>query len=478
MTGSSAGSDRCSAPSSASRPRRSTPRRRCRPTASTPSSSPGSTGNSPASFRACPRRCCTSSTPWMPWRVTSCGRTGSSVWTGREPEKPRRATAAPRPAPSLTERPAPAAAPPAPRPTEDAVAVIGMSGRFPMARNLREFWENLATGRDCVTEIPEDRWPLEGFYHPDRDEAVAAGLSYGKWGGFLDGFDEFDPLFFAISPQEAMSMDPQERLFLQESWNALEDAGYTRRRLADAHRRKVGVFAGVSKTGFDLYGPELWKRNEKLHPLTSFASVANRVSYLLDLTGPSLPVDTLCSSSLSAVHEAMQHLLRGECDLAVAGGVNLYLHPSNYTLMSGKRMLSDDGKCRSFGAGGSGFVPGEGVAVVLLKRLCDAERDNDNIRAVLRGSSVNHGGRTNGYTVPSPVAQAEVVREALARAGVSAGEVSFVEAHGTGTELGDPIEIDGLTQAFAPDAASGQHCAIGSLRATSVTSRPPPASPG
>ena len=383
-------------------------------------------------------------------------------WTGAE--KPRRATAAPRPAPSLTERPAPAATPPAPRPTEDAVAVIGMSGRFPMARNLREFWENLATGRDCVTEIPEDRWPLEGFYHPDRDEAVAAGLSYGKWGGFLDGFDEFDPLFFAISPQEAMSMDPQERLFLQESWNALEDAGYTRRRLADAHRRKVGVFAGVSKTGFDLYGPELWKRNEKLHPLTSFASVANRVSYLLDLTGPSLPVDTLCSSSLSAVHEAMQHLLRGECDLAVAGGVNLYLHPSNYTLMSGKRMLSDDGRCRSFGAGGSGFVPGEGVAVVLLKRLCDAERDNDNIRAVLRGSSVNHGGRTNGYTVPSPVAQAEVVREALARAGVSAGEVSFVEAHGTGTELGDPIEIDGLTQAFAPDAASGQHCAIGSLK--------------
>nr|QZA73306.1 type I polyketide synthase [Streptomyces sp.] len=384
-------------------------------------------------------------------------------WTGTE--QPRRAAAAPRPAhPSVTERPAPAAAPPASAPTEDAVAVIGMSGRFPMARNLREFWENLATGRDCVTEIPEERWPLEGFYHPDRDEAVAAGLSYGKWGGFLDGFDEFDPLFFAISPQEAMSMDPQERLFLQESWNALEDAGYTRQRLADAHRRKVGVFAGVSKTGFDLYGPDLWKRNEKLHPLTSFASVANRVSYLLDLTGPSLPVDTLCSSSLSAVHEAMQHLRRGECDLAVAGGVNLYLHPSNYTLMSGKRMLSDDGRCRSFGAGGSGFVPGEGVAVVLLKRLSDAERDNDNIRAVLRGSSVNHGGRTNGYTVPSPVAQAEVVREALARAGVSAGEVSFVEAHGTGTELGDPIEIDGLTQAFAPDTVSGQHCAIGSLK--------------
>ncbi|MEV5432438.1 SDR family NAD(P)-dependent oxidoreductase [Streptomyces sp. NPDC052701] len=405
-------------------------------------------------------------------------------WTGAA--KPRQAAAAPRatattattaagrrPRPTATtttaaatERPAPATASPAgpPPPAEDAIAVIGMSGRFPMARTLREFWENLAAGRDCVTEIPEDRWPLEGFYHPDRDEAVAAGLSYGKWGGFLDGFDEFDPLFFAISPQEAMSMDPQERLFLQESWNALEDAGYTRQRLADAHRRRVGVFAGVSKTGFDLYGPELWKRDEKLHPLTSFASVANRVSYLLDLTGPSLPVDTLCSSSLSAVHEAMQHLRRGECDLALAGGVNLYLHPSNYTLMSGKRMLSDDGRCRSFGAGGNGFVPGEGVAVVLLKRLSDAERDNDNIRAVLRGSSVNHGGRTNGYTVPSPAAQAEVVREALARAGVAAGEVSFVEAHGTGTELGDPIEIAGLTQAFAADTGSPQHCAIGSLK--------------
>ncbi|MEV8230076.1 SDR family NAD(P)-dependent oxidoreductase [Streptomyces sp. NPDC079167] len=399
-------------------------------------------------------------------------------WTGTG--KPRQAAAAPRPTEAVATRrqaPAPAtgrtapAAPGAPEesapaaaPTEDAIAVIGMSGRFPMARNLREFWENLAAGRDCVTEIPEGRWPLDGFYHPHREEAVAAGLSYGKWGGFLDGFDEFDPLFFAVSPQEAMNMDPQERLFLQEAWNALEDAGYTRQRLADAHHRRVGVFAGVSKTGFDLYGPELRRRNEKLHPLTSFASVANRVSYLLDLTGPSLPVDTLCSSSLSAVHEAIQHLRRGECDLAVTGGVNLYLHPSNYTLMSGKRMLSDDGRCRSFGAGGNGFVPGEGVAVVLLKRLADAERDHDNIRAVLRGSSINHGGRTNGYTVPSPVAQAEVVREALIRAGVSAAEVSFVEAHGTGTELGDPIEIAGLTQAFAQDSGSGQHCAIGSLK--------------
>ncbi|MEU9678028.1 SDR family NAD(P)-dependent oxidoreductase [Streptomyces parvus] len=373
----------------------------------------------------------------------------------RSPEAPE-APVAPVAVPSAADREAAA----------DAIAVVGMSGRFPRARDLREFWENLASGRDCVTEIPEDRWSLEGFYHPDRDEAVAARLSYSKWGGFVDGFADFDPLFFSISPQEAMNMDPQERLFLQESWNALEDAGYTPRRLADAHHGRVGVFAGVSKTGFDLYGPELWKRNEKLHPLTSFASVANRVSYLLGLRGPSLPVDTMCSSSLTAVHEAMEHLRRGDCELALAGGVNLYLHPSNYTLMSGKRMLSDDGRCHSFGLGGNGFVPGEGVAVVLLKRLADAERDGDVVHAVLRGSSVNHGGRTNGYTVPNPVAQAEVVRQALDHAGVRADEVGYLETHGTGTALGDPIEIDGLSQAFAKDTDARQYCAIGSAKST------------
>ncbi|QUX26969.1 SDR family NAD(P)-dependent oxidoreductase [Nocardiopsis akebiae] len=391
------------------------------------------------------------------WTGTAVRQAASAPRPQRAPEQaPRRPGSEPAPAASAVARPA--------APSADAIAVVGMSGRFPQARDLREFWENLAVGRDSVTELPEDRWPLDGFYHPDRDEAVAAGLSYGKWGGFLDGFADFDPLFFNISPQEAMNTDPQERLFLQESWNALEDAGYTRRRLAEAHGGRVGVFAGVSKTGFDLYGPELWRRDERLHPLTSFASVANRVSYLLDLKGPSLPIDTLCSSSLSAVHEAVEHLRRGECDLAVAGGVNLYLHPSNFTLMSGKRMLSDDGACRSFGAGANGFVPGEGAAVVLLKRLVDAERDGDVIHAVVRGSSINHGGRTNGYTVPNPVAQAGVVREALDRAGVRADEVSFVEAHGTGTELGDPIEIDGLSQAFAPDTDARQYCAIGSAK--------------
>ncbi|MEV0636193.1 SDR family NAD(P)-dependent oxidoreductase [Streptomyces sp. NPDC050619] len=346
----------------------------------------------------------------------------------------------------------------------DVIAVVGVSGRFPQARNLDEYWENLAAGRDCVSEVPPQRWDLTGFFHADREEAVARGLSYSKWGGFLEGFADFDPLFFAISPQEAMSMDPQERLFLQESWNAIEDAGYTRQRLADLHGGRVGVFAGVSKTGFELYGPRLWEQGENLHPVTSFAAVANRVSYFLDLKGPSLAVDTMCSSSLSAVHEAMEHLRRGECDAAIAGGVNLYAHPSSYVLMSRVRMLSDDGKCRSFGVGGTGFVPGEGVAVLLLKRLADARRDGDVIHAVLRGSSINHGGRTHGYTVPNPASQAGAVREAMEKAGVSAHDIGFVETHGTGTALGDPIEISGLSRAFAKDTDARQYCAIGSAK--------------
>src|SRR5262249_2910933 len=186
-----------------------------------------------------------------------------------------------------------------------------------------------------------------------------------------------DPLFFGISPREAMNIDPQERIFLQACWEAMEDAGYTRVLLDQRHPGGVGVFAGITRTGFDLHGPELWRRGEPLFPHTCFSSVANRVSFAFNLRGPSLPIDTMCSASLTAVHEACEHLLRRECDAALAGRVNLYLHPSSYTGMCSQRMLSVDGKCRSFGRGGNGFVPGEGVGVVLLKRLSTAEADGD-----------------------------------------------------------------------------------------------------
>ena len=353
---------------------------------------------------------------------------------------------------------------PFPRDAADPIAVIGMAGQYPMAPDLETFWENLEQGRDCIAPVPASRWPLEGFFEADKEMALEKGLSYCKWGGFLDGFDLFDPLFFKIAPLEAYSMDPQERLFLSTCWQVMEDAGYTQKRLEETCKRRVGVFAGITRTGFELYGPDLWRKGEKIFPHTSFGSVANRVSYILNLKGPSMPVDTLCSSSLTAVHEACGHIRRGECDMAIAGGVNLYLHPSGYTGICAQQMLSTDGRCRSFGKGADGFVPGEGVGAVLLKPLSKALADGDLIYGLILSTAVNHDGRTNGYTVPSPVTQGELIRTALDRAGVNARSVSFVEAHGTATALGDPIEIQGLKTAFEADTRERGFCALGSVK--------------
>lgn len=346
----------------------------------------------------------------------------------------------------------------------EPIAIIGLAGRYAQANRPHAYWENLQSGKDCVTEIPPERWSLAGFYHEDLEEAIAQGKSYSKWGSFITGFADFDPLFFSISPREAIGIDPQERLFLQSAWEAMEDAGYTRETLRDKFRQRIGVFVGITKTGFSLYGPELWQRGEIVYPHTSFSSVANRISYILNLRGPSLPIDTMCSSSLTAIHEACEHIRRRECELAIAGGVNLYLHPSSYVQMCAAHMLSQDGKCKSFGEGGNGFVPGEGVGAVLLKPLAQAISDRDNIYAVIRASSVNHGGKTNGYTVPNPNAQAELIEETLDKAGVDARTLSYIEAHGTGTELGDPIEISGLTQAFQKHTAATDFCALGSAK--------------
>jgi len=347
---------------------------------------------------------------------------------------------------------------------QEAIAIIGVGAHFSQADTLQAYWQNLQAGKDCVGEIPANRWSLEGFFVEDADEAIAQRKSYSKWGSFLESFADFDPLFFGIPPRDVLSIDPQERLFLQSSWEALEDAGYTRDTLREIYQQQVGVFAGITKTGFDLYGPELWKRGEQAFPHTSFSSVANRTSYFLNLQGPSMPIDTMCSSALTAIHEACEHLRRRDCQLALAGGVNLYLHPSSYVQMSAMRMLSKDGKCQAFGKGGNGFVPGEGVGVVLLKPLSEAIRDRDNIYAVIRASHVNHGGKTNGYTVPNPNAQADLISQTLNKAGVDARTISYIEAHGTGTELGDPIEITGLTQAFKKETADIGFCAIGSAK--------------
>ena len=351
---------------------------------------------------------------------------------------------------------------PAGRPQPDAcrvpagpeIAVIGISGRYPGANDLDAYWRNLACGHDCVSEIPADRWALEGFYDP----SAAAGSSYSKWGGFLDGVDRFDPVFFGISPNEADMMDPQERLFLETVWHALEDAGYTR---AGLRERETAVFVGVMYGHYQLYGPAPDGRL----PMSSFASIANRVSYLFDFHGPSMALDTMCSSSLTAIHLACESLRRGECRAAVAGGVNLSLHPDKYRQLSLGGFASSDGRCRSFGDGGDGYVPGEGVGAVLLKPLADAVADGDHIHAVIRGSALNHGGKTNGYTVPNPRAQADAIAGAMRAGGVAAHEIDYVEAHGTGTSLGDPIEVAALTRAYGAPAGD-RRIPIGSAKSS------------
>ena len=349
-------------------------------------------------------------------------------------------------------------------PAGEPVAIIGISGRFPQAKTLQEYWENLKAGRDCITEIPQERWPLEGFYHSDPQEAVAQGKSYSKWGGFMEGFADFDPLFFNISPREAINIDPQERLFTASCWEVLEDAGYTREQLAARYNGRVGVFAGITKTGFDLYGPDLWKQGAKIFPHTLFGSVANRVSYLLNLHGPSMPIDTMCSSSLTAIHEACAYLRRGECEMAIAGGVNLYLHPACYIGLCAKQMLSRNNRCAAFGQGGNGFVPGEGVGCVLLKPLSRAEQDGDRIYALILGSHTNHGGKTNGYMVPNPNAQRDLILENFRKSGVDPRTISYVEAAALGSDLGDPIEFTALTKAFARHTSDKYFCAIGSVK--------------
>ncbi|HLP42316.1 MAG TPA: type I polyketide synthase, partial [Fibrobacteria bacterium] len=325
------------------------------------------------------------------------------------------------------------------------------------ADTLERFWENLKAGKDCITEIPPDRWDGDRFFEPGKS---STGKSRSKWGAFLSDVDKFDPLFFNITPREAELMDPQERLFLETAWEAVEDAGYAKERLAAA---RVGVYVGVMYGQYELYGAEAMARGDAYVPGSSFASIANRVSYLFDFRGPSLAVDTMCSSSLTAIYLACEEIRKGGIDAALAGGVNLSLHPQKYLLLSQGNFTSSDGRCRSFGAGGDGYVPGEGVGAVFLKPLAKALEDGDQVHGVIKAVALNHGGKTNGYTVPNPNAQAEVIGEALRRSGIDPSTIGCLEAHGTGTSLGDPIEILGLMKAFEGREGRGP-CAIGSVK--------------
>ncbi|WP_241201072.1 beta-ketoacyl synthase N-terminal-like domain-containing protein, partial [Lysobacter enzymogenes] len=374
------------------------------------------------------------------------------------------------PAPAPAPEPAPLApiAQSSPQPSDEGIAIVGLAGRYPRSPTLAAFWDNLKAGVDCVGEIPAERWSLDGFYDPDP---AAHGKSYSKWGGFLDGVADFDPRFFNISPREAPMMDPQERLFLMCAHETLEDAGYTREALnrgAEAGGG-VGVFVGVMHAEYQLYGAQAQMLGEPLALGSGIGSIANRVSYFGNFQGPSLAIDSMCSSSLSAIHLACRSLRDGECAVALAGGVNVSLHPNKYLGLSQARFASSQGRCAAFGEGGDGYVPGEGVGAVLLKPLAQALADGDRIYGVIKGSGLNHGGRSNGFAVPNAAAQARLIRRTLQRSGVDAGAIGYVEAHGTGTALGDPIEIAGLTRALREHGGDAAPAA-GTIRIGSVKS--------
>ncbi|WP_037591792.1 type I polyketide synthase, partial [Sporomusa ovata] len=345
------------------------------------------------------------------------------------------------------------------------IAIIGVAGRYPQARDIHEFWKNLREGKDCITEIPKDRWDHSLYFDEDRNKP---GKTYSKWGGFIDGEDQFDPLFFTISPREAEIMDPQERLFLECVYETLEDAGYTREALGRIQgsglESNVGVFVGVMYEEYQLYGAQEQIQGRSVAVWGNPSSVANRVSYFCNFHGPSMAVDTMCSSSLTAIHLACQSLQLGKCECAIAGGVNVSIHPNKYLFLGQSKFVSSKGRCESFGEGGDGYVPGEGVGAVLLKPLSKAIADGDHIYGIIKATSINHGGKTNGYTVPNPNAQASVIGQAFKEAGVDPRTISYLEAHGTGTSLGDPIEIAGLTKAFEEYTKDKQFCAIGSAK--------------
>ncbi|MEO7100065.1 MAG: SDR family NAD(P)-dependent oxidoreductase [Luteolibacter sp.] len=333
--------------------------------------------------------------------------------------------------------------------SKERIAIIGIGCRFPGGVNDTEsFWKLLVEGREGVCDVPADRWNVERFYDP---EPGLVGKSVAKRGGFIEGIDQFDPQFFGISPREAPYIDPQQRLLLETAWESIEDAGMV---LDFEKGTDIGVFVGISHNDYQgLQHTSTDRAGISSHTPTGSAHsiAANRISYCLNLTGPSIAMDTACSSALTAVHVACEHILAGHCNVAMAGGVTVMINPDGFIGFSQAGMLSPEGKCKAFDASANGFVRGEGAGMVLMKRLSDAIADGDPIHAVIIGSAVNQDGHTNGISLPSPDAQSRLVSDACVNAGIEPSSIGYVEAHGTGTAVGDPIEAHALAEALCGD---------------------------
>ena len=345
---------------------------------------------------------------------------------------------------------------------KEPIAVVGMGCRFPGdADNPEAFWQLLRDGVDAITPVPPERWDLETYY--DADPSVS-GKVYTKEGGFLKDVDKFDAEFFNISAREAASTDPQQRLLLEVSWEALENAACSPKSLSDT---ATGVFVGIYLHDY----AHVMSREGDAADIDAFTAMGNslsvaagRLSYILGLKGPSVAIDSSCSSSLVAVHQACQSLRQQECSMALAGGVCLNLTPDTSIALSRTRMLSPDGRCKTFDSSANGFVKGEGCGVVVLKRLSDAVRDGDNILALIRGSAINHNGSSSSLIAPNGVAQQAVIRQALASGNVRPESIDYVEVQGTGTSVGESIEVGALNAVYGKVRASEQPLVIGSLK--------------
>ncbi len=344
----------------------------------------------------------------------------------------------------------------------EPIAIVGMACRFPGGANTpEEYWQLLRDGVSAIAQIPPERWAIDAYYDPDPE---IPGKMYTRYGGFIDQVDQFDPQFFGISPREAIDMDPQQRLLLEVSYTALERAGQSPHELKGS---RTGVFVGIS---FDDYA-KFSLNSGDLTRIDAYSSLGNtrsiavgRLSYVLGLQGPTMQLDTTCSSSLLAVHLACQSLRSGESNLALAGGVSLMLSPEPMIGFCKLKALAADGRCKTFDAKADGYVRGEGCGIVVLKRLSDALASGDRILALIRGSAVNHDGQSNGLTAPNGAAQEAVIRQAIANAQVKATQIQYVETHGTGTALGDPIEVLALGKVFTEGRAKNNPLRIGSVK--------------